>query len=172
MHPLIPLAFRITVLTTSAIALGLSTSIYTLTLGSSIPQSPSTIMAIIVDIIAMPYIGYITWDEYTGKPLGLRSPKAKMRLVLLDLFFIIFESANMAIAFGNLSDENGSCREGRNGTNMHICDRVKTLCAFLLVALIAWSMTFAVSIFRYVESFCTSITKLTCMQISGKSRRP
>lgn len=109
-------------------------------------------MAIIVDIIAIPYIGYVTWDEYTGKPLGLRSPKAKMRLVLLDLFFIIFESANLAIAFGNLSDEDGTCRGGLV-TNMHICDRVRTLCAFLLVALIAWSLTFSVSIFRYVHQY-------------------
>jgi hypothetical protein len=67
-------------------------------------------MAIVVDVVAIPYILYITWDEYTGKPLGLRSPKAKIRLVLLDLFFIIFESANLALAFAALTDNNGSCK--------------------------------------------------------------
>jgi hypothetical protein len=95
MHPLVPLFLRMIVLTTSTLALGLSCSIYHLTNKSTFSQTPSTIMAIVVDVVAMPYIGYITWDEYTGKPLGLRSPKAKMRLVLLDLLFIVFESANL-----------------------------------------------------------------------------
>lgn len=111
-------------------------------------------MAIVVDVVAVPYILYITWDEYTGKPLGLRSPKAKIRLVLLDLFFIIFESANLALAFAALTDHDGSCKNGpKNGSNRIVCDRVKALCGILMVALIAWSMTFAVSIFRYVDSF-------------------
>lgn len=117
-------------------------------------------MAIVVDVIAIPYILYVTWDEYTGKPLGLRSPKAKIRLVLVDLWFIIFESANLAIAFEALTDDTGACRAGDNGTNNVICDRVKTLCAILMVALISWSLTFAVSIFRYVplDTNCSSNT--------------
>jgi hypothetical protein len=106
-------------------------------------------MAIVVDVVAIPYILYITWDEYTGKPLGLRSPKAKIRLVLLDVFFIIFESANLSLAFGALTDDNGSCQRRNNRLNSEICGRVKSLCGILMVALIAWSMTFSVSIFRY-----------------------
>lgn len=151
MHPLVPLVFRITVLTTSIIALGLSASVHHLSKVYFYAQTPSTTMAIVVDVIAIPYILYITWDEYTGKPLGLRSPKAKIRLVLLDLFFIIFESANLALAFGALTDDNGSCQQGDNGYNYIICNRVKGLCGILMVALIAWSLTFAISIFRLVE---------------------
>jgi hypothetical protein len=108
-------------------------------------------MAIVVDIVAIPYILWVTWDEYTGKPLGLRSPKVKIRLVLLDLWFIIFESANLALAFGALTDNNGSCREGNNGFNHIICNRVRSLCGILMIALIGWSLTFAVSIFRYAS---------------------
>lgn len=148
MHPLVPLVFRITVLTTSMIALGLSASVHHLSKKYFYAQTPSTTMAIVVDVIGIPYILYITWDEYTGKPLGLRSPKAKIRLVLLDLFFIIFESANLALAFGALTDNNGSCQLGDNGYNNIICDRVKALCGILMVALIGWSLTFTVSIFR------------------------
>lgn len=107
-------------------------------------------MAIVVDVVAIPYILYVTWDEYTGKPLGLRSPKAKIRLVLLDLFFIIFESANLALAFAALTDDNGSCPVGLNGSNFIVCRRVKALCGILMSALLAWSSTFAVSIFRPV----------------------
>ena len=159
MHPLIPLIFRITVLTTSTIALGLSGSVYHFSKEFFYPQNPSTTMAIIVDVVAIPYILYITWDEYTGKPLGLRSPKAKIRLVLLDLFFIIFESANLSLAFAALTDENGACRSVINGYNSTICGRVKALCAILMVALIAWSLTFSVSIFRLV------LSRLVIMQL-------
>lgn len=105
-------------------------------------------MAVIVDVVAIPYISYITYDEYRGKPLGLRSAKTKIRLVLLDLFFIVFESANLALAFGALTDNNGACTEPFS--NVDVCNRVKTLCVILFVALVAWSGTFAISIFRYV----------------------
>ncbi|RFU35707.1 hypothetical protein B7463_g675, partial [Scytalidium lignicola] len=151
MHPLVPLMFRLVVLCTSAIALGLSASVYHLSHKYKYSQNPSTTMAIVVDIVAVPYILYITWDEYTGKPLGLRSPKAKIRLVLLDLFFIIFESSNLALAFAALTDNNGSCTVSTNGYNLVICGRVKALCGILMAALIAWGLTFTVSIFRLVE---------------------
>jgi len=151
MHPLVPLMFRVMVLTTSIIALGISASVHHLSDNYTYRQNPSTTMAIVVDVVAIPYILYVTWDEYTGKPLGLRSPKTKIRLVLVDLFFIIFESANLALAFGALTDDNGSCRKGENGANAIVCDRVKALCGILMVALIAWNLTFSVSIFRLVE---------------------
>ena len=53
-------------------------------------QQPSTIMALVVQSCALVYVIYIAYDEYTGKPLGLREPMSKMRLILLDLLFIIF----------------------------------------------------------------------------------
>jgi len=148
MHPLVPLVFRVTVLTTSIIALGLASSVHHLSNNYSYRQSPSATMAIAVDVVAIPYILYVTYDDYTSKPLGLRSPKTKILLVLLDLFFIIFESANLALAFGALTDNEGSCKSANNGYNYVICNRVKALCGILFVALLAWSLTFAVSIFR------------------------
>lgn len=158
-HPLVPLAFRLTVLTTSTIALGLSASIFHLTNRTQFAQTASAVMAIIVDCIALPYIGYITWDEYTGKPLGLRPPKAKMRLVLLDLFFIIFESANLSLAFQAITDQDGSCLASKNATDregarkhidVNLCAQEKALASILFVALVAWGLTFSVSIIRYV----------------------
>ncbi|KFY60940.1 hypothetical protein V497_03248 [Pseudogymnoascus sp. VKM F-4516 (FW-969)] len=156
MHPLVPLAFRLTVLATSTIALGLSGSIFHLTRSSPFAQSPSGIMAIVVDTIALPYIGYITWDEYTGAPLGLRAPKTKMRLVLLDLFFIIFESANLALAFQAITDGDGACLmktgvEKAHDIDPNLCGQVKALAAILFVALVAWGLTFTVSILRLVQ---------------------
>ena len=152
-HPLVPLVLRLVVLFTSLTALSLSSSIYHLShsRGNQFPEEPSTVMAIVVDVIAVPYLCYITWDEYTGKPLGLRSPKAKIRLVLLDLFFVIFEAANLALAFEALTDSKGSCQDGDNGTSSTVCAREKGLCGVLMISIVAWSLTFAVSIFRLVE---------------------
>ncbi|ESZ99125.1 hypothetical protein SBOR_0535 [Sclerotinia borealis F-4128] len=151
MNPYVPLIFRLIVLTTSIIALSIAGSVHHLSNKYSYSQSPSTTMAIVVDVIAIPYTLYITWDEYTGKPLGLRAPKAKIRLVLLDLFFIILEASNLTLAFDAISDSNGSCKIGNTGYNGVVCHRAKTLCAIITIALIAWGMTFAVSIFRLVE---------------------
>ena len=96
-------------------------------------------MAIIVDAIAMAYLVYITYDEYSGKPLGLRSAKAKMRLIFLDLFFIVFDSANLSLAFETLSD-NRPCAE--------VCGKQEALASVLLIALIAWLLTFSISVMR------------------------
>lgn len=113
-------------------------------------------MAIIVDAVALVYLVYITYDEYTGKPLGLRSPSAKMRLVLLDLFFIVFDSANLSLAFASLSDVRGACTNATindrpDEKNDPICARQTALASVLLVALIAWLLTFCISAFRLVE---------------------
>lgn len=113
-------------------------------------------MAIIVDAVALVYLVYITYDEYASKPLGLRSPKAKVRLILLDLFFIVFDAANLSLAFESLSDVQGSCtnavinNEPVPRSNV-LCVRQKALASVLLVALIAWLLTFSVSVFRLVE---------------------
>lgn len=152
MNPYVPLIFRLIVLITSIIALSIAGSVHHLSNKYSYSQSPSTTMAIVVDVIAIPYTLYMTWDEYTGKPLGLRAPKAKIRLVLLDLFFIILEASNLTLAFDAISDDNGSCKVGNTGYNGVVCHRAKTLCAIITIALLAWGMTFAVSIFRYVLS--------------------
>ncbi|KAK2871823.1 hypothetical protein FQN49_002799 [Arthroderma sp. PD_2] len=113
-------------------------------------------MAIIFDAIALIYLVYITYDEYTGKPLGLRSATAKIRLIFLDLVFIVFASANLSLAFASLSDVNESCStEKRNRAvdprNDLICDRQKVLAAVLLVVLVAWLMTFMISALRVIE---------------------
>ena len=110
-------------------------------------------MAIIVDAVALVYILYITYDEYTGKPLGLRPAKAKLRVILLDLFFIVFQSANLSLAFQALSDPDEACKPGESGlpsdaTNAGVCRKQSALASVLLIALIAWLSTFCVSVLR------------------------
>lgn len=148
--PMIPLVLRSIVWAFSFVALALGSSISQLTAKASrdddkIRNTPSTDMAIIVDALALVYLLYITYDEYTGKPLGLRSAIAKMRLVFLDLFFIVFDSANLSLAMEatSSSDSHALCQQ-----NDSICDRQKTLASVLLIALIAWLLTFSISVFR------------------------
>ena len=154
--PIVPLVLRLTVWCFSVAALAVGGSIQHLSNKFNHAQGPSALMAIIVDAVALVYLVYITWDEYTSKPLGLRSPAAKARLILLDIFFIVFDSANLSLAFESLSSVRGSCTETEVNRETapkidSICDRQKALASILLVALIAWLMTFSISVLRWVS---------------------
>ncbi|KAL2169794.1 hypothetical protein VTG60DRAFT_5612 [Thermothelomyces hinnuleus] len=145
-HPLVPLAFRLTVLLTSIVALAISVRIFEIEHRTDHDRSSEltqAIVAIVVDSVAIPYIGYMTWDEYTGKPLGLRAANQKIGLVLMDLFFIIFKSASTALAFEALVYHNAGDRETRQYS--------QALAAFQMIGLIAWSFTLSVSVFRLVQ---------------------
>ena len=144
-NPIVPLVIRMVVWFFSLIALTLGCQIYRAykVEKSVVQHTTSPEMAIIVDAVALPYIIYITYDEYTGKPLGLRRAKAKMRLIFLDLFFIVFDSANLSLAFEALSDFEGTCLP-----QSAVCDQQTALAAVLLIALIAWLMTFSISVLR------------------------
>ena len=147
--PIVPMVIRMIVWFFSATALGLAASLHHLTNNedNSAKQTASTNMAIVVDAVAMVYLLYITYDEYSGKPLGLRPAKAKMRLIFLDLFYIVFDSANLSLAFQTLSDP--ICTMDHPSNSEHgICARQKGLASVLLIALIAWLLTFSISVMR------------------------
>lgn len=144
-HPLVPLAFRLTVLITSVIALALGIKILESEEGKVDRGAEWTqaVVAIVVDCVAIPYIGYMTWDEYTGKPLGLRTATSKISLVLMDLFFIIFKSASTTLAFEALVYHNSP---------IQVVERYsRALAAFQTTGLISWTMTFTVNVFRLVQ---------------------
>lgn len=157
--PVVPMVIRLIVGIFSMMALALAASIRRLTTtmladDSLIPKprkTPSTDMAIIVDAVAIVYLSYITYDEYSGKPLGLRSAKAKMRLIFLDLFFIVFDSANLSLAFEAVQDNL------KSGGLHQINDRQETLASVLLIALIAWLLTFSISVLRYTPILLLTI---------------
>lgn len=151
----VPLVLRLTTFTFAAAALALGASIYQLAQTSN-PRNyqggPSAMMALIIDAIALVYIAYITKDEYFSKPLGLRHAKDKVRLILLDLFFIIFQTANLSLAFESMSDDFGACKASQddrtNATLQTLCERTESLASVLLVSLIGWFMTFSISVLR------------------------
>ncbi|RMD41801.1 hypothetical protein DV735_g3298, partial [Chaetothyriales sp. CBS 134920] len=170
-NPFIPLGFRITIIIFALAALALGATIYRDSgrilkcqrqpVGSRTPycvrqigerelnyyRDPSGLMAVIVDTIAVVYSFYITYDEYFSKPLGLRPARQKARLILLDTFFIVFQSANLALSFSALTLDEGSCAVGSDPTTSYrfhsLCRRQEALSSVLLVSLVAWLFTFS-----------------------------
>ncbi|KAI4202781.1 MAG: hypothetical protein LQ348_001471 [Seirophora lacunosa] len=143
--PMIPLVLRSVVWIFSLIALAVAASIHPLTArDEALRNIASTYMAIVVDAIALIYLLYITYDEYSGPPLGLRSARAKMRLIFLDLFFIVFDSANLSLAF---EASPKICVRATSDTG-RLCRRQNALSSVLLIALLAWLLTFAISVLR------------------------
>ncbi|KAF2628952.1 hypothetical protein BU25DRAFT_364925 [Macroventuria anomochaeta] len=156
-HPMVPALVRMIVLTFSILALSLAGAIFHKSDSASCDNNSSTWMAIIVDVVAIIYTVYITYDEYTSKPLGLRSHNAKMSLIFLDLAFIVFESANLSLAFQALTDDKWACRDATDPVAAYcqytrsICVRQKALTATLLIALLAWLATFSISTLRLIH---------------------
>ncbi|EGV62843.1 hypothetical protein CANTEDRAFT_126002 [Yamadazyma tenuis ATCC 10573] len=168
-NPLVPLMLRIMIIFFSACALGLACTIFQFSNhkygGSKVEQQPSTIMAIVVQCLAIVYVAYISYDEYTGKPLGLRDPLGKMKLIMLDLLFIIFSSANLSLTFNTLYQDEWVCQSDRDEdiasssstisfftpTVASICRRQRGLAAFLFLVLNLWVLTFTISIIRLVD---------------------
>lgn len=160
-NPFVPLVFRLIVTCFSAAALGLGARVYHQTRVTNITtqegcvQRASTYMDIVVNSIAIPYIAYVTWDEYTSRPLGLRSATAKIALLLLDLYFIIFYGSNLSLAFDALTDSRWACYDSSRTQTCpltpSICHSQAALSAVLVVALIAWVITFTVSVLRVVK---------------------
>lgn len=144
-HPMVPLVLRVIVLITSIIALSLSVRIYELEHDQNRIESAErtqSLVAIVIDCLAIPYIGYMTWDEYTGQPLGLRSASQKASLVLMDLFFIIFKAASTALSFEALV-----YHTNHDDVTVH---HSRALASFMFVGLAAWSFSFTVNVFRLV----------------------
>ncbi|KAI8624285.1 hypothetical protein F5Y19DRAFT_321409 [Xylariaceae sp. FL1651] len=158
-HPIAPLIFRLIVLITTISALALATVIYMREKDPEIftnnrPETSQAIVAIIIDSVAIPYILYMTWDEYTGKPLGLRAPTQKVSLTLLDLVFIVLKSASTALAFEALvyhSGDGNAPNPTDRSQELESLDLARGLAALTLVGLIAWILNFTISVFRLAE---------------------
>nr|POE67101.1 regulator of phospholipase d srf1 [Quercus suber] len=172
-NPFVPLVFRLLCLTFSAASLGVAATIleavnkvnFDSNRNNNCSTRASTYMAICVGAVAIPYVAYVTWDEYMSKPLGLRSVGAKTSLLLCDLYFIVFSSSNLSLAFDALFDHRWACYDevfqvvgninqevpATCPNNPGICHRQGALSGLLLVGLIAWLVTFGISVMRVVE---------------------
>lgn len=148
----IPLFFRLLLITLSSIALGISGRLVHVTVGFDINQQASPLMALVVQAVSIAYLLYISYDEFTSQPLGLRDPKAKIRLVLIDLLFIIFSSANVSLSFVSQYDSEWVCHVNNLVSNMHLCREQRTLSGILMLIIVFWCITFTISLFRIVNA--------------------
>nr|POE94643.1 regulator of phospholipase d srf1 [Quercus suber] len=200
-NPFVPLVFRLLCLTFSAASLGIAATILEAVdkvnsdtdRNNNCSTRASTYIAICVGSVAIPYVAYVTWDEYMSKPyvsvlhaslallqvipltkpsphsLGLRSVAAKTSLLLCDLYFIVFSSSNLSLAFDALFDHRWACYDevfqvvgnvdqeipATCPNNAAICHRQGALSGILLVGLITWLVTFGISVMRVVEKLRT-----------------
>jgi hypothetical protein len=92
----------------------------------------------------------------TSSRLGLRSATAKVSLLLIDLYFIVFYSSNLSLALDSLDDPRWACYDNESflsncPNSTKICQSQKGLTGVLVVALVAWLFTFMISVLRVVE---------------------
>ena len=147
-----PLIFRTFIWAFSLAALVLASQILRDPLTPDLGNGPATTLAVVVEGVAVVYIVYITTDEYRAKPLGLRSPIGATRLILLDLLFVIFNSALLSLAFAALGGERSACSVVQDETvDTRLCGKQKALAGILFMNLLGWLITFNISILRLVS---------------------
>ncbi|KIW02294.1 uncharacterized protein PV09_06441 [Verruconis gallopava] len=141
--PFAPLFFRIFILLTTVVSLALAADIFRH--NRPCKDHSTHTLAIVVNSLSLPYTLYITWDEFFSKPIGLRRARSKLRLMLLDLAFIIFESANISLAFDAGTNTDRELRAPHRK-----CSEQWGLIVVVLITLTAWIGTFLLSLFRMV----------------------
>jgi len=84
---------------------------------------------------------------------------------LCDLYFIVFSASNLSLAFDALFDRRWACYEdlytpvgaeqiripATCPDNPSICYKQKALGGVLIISLVAWLITFSISVMRVVE---------------------
>ncbi|KAE9983814.1 hypothetical protein Vi05172_g7278 [Venturia inaequalis] len=128
----VPLFFRLIQLITSIIATGLSADVFH---SSNCTNGATTYMTLIVGVLAILFTSYQARDEFTSKPIGLRKASAKLTLIMTDLFFIMFMSANVSLAWAALWSD---------------CSKQTGIVAVLMFGLMAWLIGFIISLYRLV----------------------
>ncbi|TID26832.1 hypothetical protein E6O75_ATG01325 [Venturia nashicola] len=128
----VPLFFRLIQLVTSIIATALSGNIFH---SPGCTNGATTFMTLIVGVLAILFTSYQAKDEFTSKPIGLRKASTKLTLILIDLFFIMFMSANVSLAWAALWSD---------------CAKQAGIVGVLMFGLLAWLLGFIISLYRLV----------------------
>ena len=136
--PLLPPAVRLIALATSLGSLAFATQL----LHDTTAMHGQAITSLVIDSIAIPYVLYMVWDEFTGVPLGLRSAVEKAALTLLDLVFIIVKSISMALAIQTKGDSIAVAAADCKHYDAYLG---------LITAVAAWLITYIMMVFRLVE---------------------
>ncbi|KAK7997982.1 Lactose permease [Apiospora arundinis] len=101
------------------------------------------VASIVIDSLAIPYILYMMYDEFTGLPLGLRSAVEKASLTLIDVLFIILKAVSTALAL--------QTRELQSRESHGEWHNYSPYLGLLVCAVVAWIFTFVIMLFRLVD---------------------
>lgn len=161
----LPLTLRIIIFIMALISLGLSVRIFqnsrvqALINDRTVPIQSSVIMSIVVNTLAVTYTIYIAWNEFNGKPIGLRDSTSKMMMILMDLLFIIFTSATLALAFNSRFDDYWVCNRAEQDDQLgfsfpyiaYICRKQDALVSFMFIMVFFWVSTLIIMILKIVR---------------------
>ncbi|KAL8807986.1 MAG: hypothetical protein Q9200_004462 [Gallowayella weberi] len=102
----------------------------------------SAMLAMVIDALAVVYTPIITWDDIRGAPLGSqrRPTTLKLSIMIYDLLFIIFEIANVGLAFWHPFRLKGE----EPGYRQAFIEQWASA-AVLVVALVAWISIFTIN---------------------------
>ncbi|KAK8118912.1 uncharacterized protein PG998_003538 [Apiospora kogelbergensis] len=142
LSPLLPPFIRLIALSMSLGSLGLATEV--LRTPDYQQLRSQAVASIVIDSLAIPYILYMMYDEFTGLPLGLRSAVEKASLTLIDVLFIILKAVSTALALQTreLNIESGKDISWNN---------YSAYLGLLVCAVVAWIFTFVIMLFRLVD---------------------
>ncbi|OZJ06675.1 hypothetical protein BZG36_00392 [Bifiguratus adelaidae] len=160
----LPLCVKATIMLFCIISLGLAGSICHINQVSGLGQVPSTIFVIVMAPLVMGYTLWTIYDEYAGSPMGLRATNTKLAIMLIDLFFVILWSANLAAAF-SVYLSNWNCQDpGQFTSNVNdgsltggsdisrfligMCRLQAGLVSLMFCGLIAWVFWFFISFLK------------------------
>jgi len=156
----VPLVLRFISFIFSVAALFIAAYITRFSARADVGTRPSTVMAFVVNGCALVYLPWVAKDEYFGQAIGIRSPKHKLRLVLLDLLFIMLNSADLALAFNVLYDSEAGCITDMNTfdtpASKRVCMLQQSMAAVLFITLMGFVINFTVSLYRLVERIITT----------------
>lgn len=116
-------------------------------------RGATTYMAIAVGASGVIYTACMAGDELLAPPIGIRKPSRKLKLLLMDLFFVVFMSANASLAWAALWADSFPCGKGSDSCpneEVGICERQGALIAVLMIAVIAWVGTLSMNLYRLV----------------------
>jgi len=136
-------------------------SIATLTLGAILIRArkdyeegicdASPDLLVLLACLAIIYLPYIFFDEYFGKPIGLRKPMSKARLLFFDLSFVIWYTVNVTLSADNAFDRTARvenvvvqrCLGSNRGLDLAVF-------VTILLSLVSWILTFSITLLRLV----------------------
>ncbi|KAL9933921.1 hypothetical protein V8E36_007003 [Tilletia maclaganii] len=176
LNPFAPFFFRMINLTftsaTLAIAILIHKSLRSIGAGGLVGSSP--ILGIIFAPLTLAHVFSQIYMEYFGRPIGLWSVRSKLYYTLIELVFVCFWSAELALAFDNLTTSPLECCCGASklfraeeaesaltenpGTVSYICRLQGSLAGLSFVSLLAYLIVLAVSLFRIFERVNRSTT--------------